>query len=269
MSVYKPSELMLYLQELGIGPRKALSQNFLIDGNIIRKIVATAGVKGGDTVLEIGPGPGALTEELLSTGARVIAVEKDPLLAEGLKRLKGLEIYCNDILDFPLEDHIRDKAKVIANLPYNITTPILVHLVPKRHILSQLVLMVQDEVALRMTAKVGSSEYSSLTLFLNYYTHPRYAFKVSNNCFYPAPKVQSAIVVLDLKEPPQGSDETKFFKVTRRAFEQKRKSLRSSLREIYDPQAIENALIEMGKSPLSRPQEFSVEDFIQFIRLLA
>src|SRR5581483_10695297 len=131
MSIYKPSELQLFLSQLGIAPKKGLSQNFLIDGNILRKIVASAHVQPEDIILEIGPGPGSLTQIILETGAKVIAVEKDGILAQALERFKSplnkLEIYCADILEFPFEDHFHPdkKIKVIANLPYNVTTPIL------------------------------------------------------------------------------------------------------------------------------------------------
>ncbi len=135
MPIYKPTELRLFLSELGIFPRKGLSQNFLIDGNIIRKIIQAAHVEKDDIVLEIGPGPGSLTQALLEAGAIVIAVEKDRLLSEALDRLQTptgqLHVFNDDIMEFPilevLSKHLQEnqKAKVIANLPYHLTTPIL------------------------------------------------------------------------------------------------------------------------------------------------
>ena len=268
MPIYKPSELRQFLDQLGINPKKALSQNFLIDGNIIRKIVKAANVGPQDQVLEIGPGPGSLTEALLDKGAFVLAVEKDPILAQALERLQGssghLEIHCEDILRFSIRDHIRkgSKAKVIANLPYHITTPIVLKLVLCREMISHIVIMVQEEVARRMVAQPGTSDYGSLTLFLNFYTHVTYGFSVSRNCFYPIPKVDSAVVIFELKEPPKVSDETQFFVMTRKAFEQRRKMLRSSLRALYLPELIEQGLKAIDKSPLSRPEELSVDEFI-------
>lgn len=272
MPIYKPTELLQFLEQLGISPRKGLSQNFLIDANILHKIAATANVSPGDLVVEVGSGPGSLTEELLAKGAHVLAVEKDVVLAGALKRLQTadnhLEIYCDDILEFPLDEVLgpkvseQKKAKVIANLPYHLTTPIIVQLVTQRHLFSHLILMVQDEVARRFTAAPGTGVYGSFTVFLNFYTIPRYAFTVSNNCFYPSPKVNSAIVVLELKEPPHVTDVAAFFKLTRTAFEHRRKMLRGSLRELYEPAAVESALISIGQNPLARPETLSLKEFI-------
>jgi 16S rRNA (adenine1518-N6/adenine1519-N6)-dimethyltransferase len=277
MPIYKPSELHHFLNGIGINPKKGLSQNFLIDGNIIRKIVATAKVGPQDIILEIGPGPGSLTEALLDTGACVVAVEKDPILANALDRLKtpgrNLEVYCNDIMQFPIEETFTakkgtNKAKLIANLPYHLTTPILAALVPLNHLFSKLVVMVQDEVARRFVALPGTSEYSSFTVFLNFYCRPKYSFLVSKNCFYPIPNVQSAVVELELREPPKVSDVNAFFKLTRTSFEHRRKMMRSSLREIYEPAKIMEGLKSIGKNELSRPEELSLDQFIQLFEFL-
>jgi 16S rRNA (adenine1518-N6/adenine1519-N6)-dimethyltransferase len=277
MPIYKPTELHQFLSGLGIAPKKGLSQNFLIDGNIIRKIVSAAGVKKGDTVLEIGPGPGSLSECLLDAGVHLIAVEKDLILAEALARLKNsernLEIFCEDIMKFPIAERLSPiiaggKAKAIANLPYHLTTPIIIYLIQQKTIFSSLVVMVQEEVARRFVAKPGTSEYSSFTLFLNFHTKPRYAFTVSKNCFYPAPSVESAVVILELREPPYVSNEIKFFEMTRRSFEHRRKMLRGSLRDLYAPAAIMQALTKIGKTPQARPEELSLEEFINLFELL-
>jgi len=177
MAIYKPTELRELLLAHGLSPRKILSQNFLIDGNIIKKIAATAEIEPGDIVLEIGPGPGALTEELLSKGATVIAVEKDESFAELLKRLDNghLHIFTEDIMDFAFEERLRPflkdgkKAKVVANLPYHLTTGIVSRLVPMHDIFSNIVVMVQHEVALRYASKPDCSDYGSITLYLNFF----------------------------------------------------------------------------------------------------
>lgn len=275
--IYKPSELRLFLDGLGISPKKGLSQNFLIDGNIIRKIVKAADTEPGDLVLEIGPGPGSLTQALLNAGAHVVAVEKDSVLAQALQRLQTpdqrLEVFCEDILTFPLEEILGPKVaagkkvKVIANLPYHLTTPILAKLAQMTHLFTSLTVMVQDEVGVRMTAAPGNKDYSSLTIFLNFYSHPRYAFFVSHNCFYPAPKVDSAVVVLTLKKPPI-VDEELFFKITRTAFEHRRKMLRASLRDLFEPMIISNALESIGQNPLARPEMLSLDDFLKLYEIL-
>lgn len=279
MPIYRPSELRLFLDQLGISPKKRLSQNFLIDGNIIRNIVSVAKVHSEDTILEIGPGPGSLTQALLETGARIIAVEKDEILSRALERLQTssqqLSVFCQDILTFPLKEEIsrliqgEKKAKVIANLPYHLTTPILVQIVPLRELFSSLTVMVQEEVARRFTAKPGTSEYGSFTLFLNFYTIPLYAFTVSRHCFYPVPKVDSAVVVLQLREPPlKGEDVEKFFQLTRSAFRHRRKMLRASLKDLFSSQRVEEALEMLGLNPLARPETLSLNQFLELYAIL-
>lgn len=279
MPIYKPSELRLFLNELNIHPKKGLSQNFLIDGNIIRKIIEVSQVKEDDVVLEVGPGPGSLTQALLEKNAQVIAVEMDTILARELERLqtpsKLLSIFCQDILTFSSHEHLpkalkdQKKAKLIANLPYHLTTPILTRFCIEEDYFSSLTVMVQEEMGRRMTAQPNSKEYSSLTVFLNFYTEATYAFTVSRNCFYPIPKVDSAIIVLKLKEPPlNGEQAESFFKMTRTAFEHRRKMLRASLKPLYNPKSVENALTQMGISPLARPEMLSLQQFLALYELL-
>jgi len=259
--MYRPRDLHELLGALGTGPKKSLSQNFLVDGNIIRKISETADVKPGDQVLEIGPGPGALTQELLQRGAHVTAVEKDSTLAKHLTTIEGdLDVHCQDILDFDFSKIKR--AKVIANLPYHITTPILAKLVEMHNKITSLVIMVQYEVAMRMVAKPGTKDYSSLTLFLNYHTHPEFAFKVNRTCFYPKPSVDSAVVKLTLKEPPEISDPDRCLKLIRFAFEQRRKMLRKTWGGEFGSQDVMDGLKEIGAKETARPEELSLEQFI-------
>lgn len=279
MPIYKPSELRLFLAELGIYPKKGLSQNFLIDGNIIRKIVETAKVVPGDVVLEIGPGPGSLSEALLEKGAHVVAVEKDHVLANALGRLQTpdnrLAISCHDIMDFPIEEELSkhlapgQKAKVIANLPYHLTTPILARLITLRDTFSTLVVMVQEEVGRRFTAKPGTSEYGSFTVFLNFFSNPAYGFTVSQHCFYPEPSVQSAVVVLELKPPPTVRDEEAFFKMTRTAFSHRRKMLRASLRDLYGTETVVEALAAIQLGPTARPEELSLAQWLLLFERLS
>lgn len=276
---YRPNELIAFLQELGIRPNKRLSQNFLVDGNIVRKILSAAELEAGDVVLEIGPGAAVLTEGLLESGANVIAVEKDPVLAKALHQLplsKGtLEVFNEDIMTFPLEEILKQrcqngkKAKVVANLPYHLTTPILTRLITQEDLFSRLVVMVQDEVAERFTANHGNKHYSSFTVFLKFYSNPHYAFTVSSQCFYPKPSVDSAVVVITPKIPPlQGDDQEKFFKITRTAFEHRRKMMRASLKNIYPSGIIEKALEEIGSHACARPEELSLADFLSFFHQL-
>ncbi len=277
MSLFRPSTLLPHLEANNLHPKKRLSQNFLIDGNIIRKIVQTARVEQEDLVVEIGPGPGALTQALLQKGCQLLAVEKDDAFAEALQALSTsdnrLEIFAEDALTFPLESLLQErlkigqKAKVVANLPYHITTPILSRLLPLHSLIDSLTLMVQKEVALRFVAKKNCSDYSSLTLFTNFYSTPTLAFTVEPTCFYPKPKVQSAVVHFVLKQPPLETPlHPKFFKLTRSTFQKRRKMLRSSLKEQCSPSLLEELLKEQGLSGQARPEDLDLNDFLALFR---
>lgn len=259
MALYKPSELKSYLASLGIRPKKGFSQNFLIDGNVVRKIVDAAAIKEGDTVLEVGPGPGAVSEEIIKRGATLIAVELDRSLAKALERLPSTTVHCTDILEFDL-DQIPPNTKVITNLPYHIATPVLTKLVARRDLFTRLVVMVQDEMGRRMVAKPGTSDFSSFTLFLKVFTEPHYAFKVTKNCFYPVPKVDSAVMTLDLIEPPKVNLES-FFKMTRTAFGQKRKMLKNTLKDLCPG-------IEETEWAHKRPQDLDLSEYLELFNLL-
>lgn len=269
MAIYKPTELKSLLEQLGVHPKKRFSQNFLIDGNVIRKIADLADIQPGDDVVEIGPGPGALTEELLRRGARVLAVEKDFTWADALTRLSGdVTILAEDILKCELSTQVQqwkknEKVKLVANLPYHITTPILTAVVPLHKLFSDLIVMVQEEVAQRYTSAPGSKEYGSITLFLNFYADVSYGFKVKNTSFYPSPRVSSALIHLKLKNSYL-QDPEKFFQLTRQAFQQRRKMLKSSLKTILSPAAIE----KMGPLLERRPETLSLEEFISLFEAL-
>jgi 16S rRNA (adenine1518-N6/adenine1519-N6)-dimethyltransferase len=265
----KPSHLIQYLENLGISPKKSLSQNFLIDGNIIRKIIELADIQPGDQVLEIGPGPGALTDALLANGAHVLAIEKDRTLAHALTKRSGpLTVICEDVMKVNLEKVLPSKATVIANLPYNITTPILTSLLPQTSLFSKIVVMVQHEVAERLVAHPGNKIYGSITVFANIFSKPSFGFKVSNQCFFPKPKVGSAVIRFDLISPPKEVDEPAFFTMTRTAFGQRRKMIKSSLNALYSSSTVQQALHQIGISETARPEELSADQFVQLYRQL-
>jgi 16S rRNA (adenine1518-N6/adenine1519-N6)-dimethyltransferase len=269
MRLHRSSELRRFLEELGIDAKKGLSQNFLIDGNILRKTVRAADILPHDHVIEIGPGPGALTECLLDAGAEVTAIEIDRTFARALQRLQSdqtpLHILCEDFLKFSLEEYlptIGKKVKVVANLPYHITTPILTKLLPLCHAIESVTVMVQKEFARRMTASPGSPDYGSFSVFTAFYSHPTYCFTVEPTCFYPQPNVQSAVVHCQLHPSLLRSNTEAFFELTRTAFQQRRKMLRTSLKLLYSAEAIERALAEMGISTTARPEELSLKEFL-------
>lgn len=258
MPIYRPSELA----KLGIRAKKGLSQNFLIDQNILEKICKAADIQKGDQVVEIGPGPGAITEKLLEKGASVLVIEKDKVLAEKLQRLDNgaLEIVCGDALKFPLEK-LPAGCKIVANLPYNITTPIIERLLRLREKVQSLTVVVQKEVGKRMTAHHDTPEYGSLTLFLKAYSDLTYCFTVKPTSFSPAPSVHSCVVHLKLHPFLFPFSEEAFFKLTRTAFGQRRKMLRGSLKEIYDSVRVEEALLAISQKKTARPGELSLDAF--------
>ncbi|MBF5058893.1 16S rRNA (adenine(1518)-N(6)/adenine(1519)-N(6))-dimethyltransferase RsmA [Candidatus Neptunochlamydia vexilliferae] len=261
MPLYKPSELHQFLKELGIHPKKGLSQNFLIDGNILNKLVAAAQLTPGEQVLEIGPGPGVLTEALLEAEAKVIAIEKDEKLAEHLRRFQNVEIIVDDFRNVSLKHLLKGKTKVIANIPYSLTGIILQELLPKRELITSIHLMVQKEVAERCTAKKGTKNYSSFTLFTDYHADAKLLFTVPRTCFYPKPKVDSAILELKLKPPPVSAPYEPLFELIRAAFQQRRKMLRASLKTFASIEDVNPALHQIGHAETARPQELTLQDF--------
>ncbi len=265
--------LKKFFAETGGAPKKGFSQNFLIDANIVNKIVEVAKVQQGDSVLEIGPGFGALTEKLLLAGACVTAVEKDRLFHDELASLP-ITLYLEDAMkfDFSCIDTSQRKAKVVANLPYHLTTPLLVKLFLEGFDKwSSITVTVQYEVAKRMASKVGHADYGSLTLFLNFFSHVRSLFKISSSCFYPKPSVDSATIHLEMKEklPIESvEDRNLFFIMTRAAFGQRRKFLSNSLSAVYDKQKVIATLEDMGLSSKTRPENLSLEEYLTLFEML-
>ncbi len=262
------SELIPFLNSLGTKPKKGLSQNFLIDSNITKKIIETAEIQKGDIVLEIGPGPGALTALLLEKGAIVHAIEKDAVFAKALFRLQTedcrLHVYCADALEFPI--HQIPFQKVVANLPYHITTPLLEKCFSGPFI--SLTLMVQKEVATRLFAKSGSKEFGALTLFASYYATLKSKFVVSSSCFYPKPSVDSAVIHLVSRQGPPSNPPEQFFPLVRRAFQQRRKKLSTSLQEFTSSENIQSALRSLHLREDARPEMLSFEEWLLFTSFL-
>lgn len=272
MGIYKPSELFRYLEDSGLKAKKSLSQNFLIDQNILNKLIKEANVSERDLVVEIGPGPGAITEKLLEAGASVLAIELDPKMAEGLRRFSSNErfqLVKGDILKTDLAELTKNQPfKVVANLPYNITSPILSHLFDASELLTEAYVFVQKEVADRITAQAKEKAYGSLSVFCAYYAEAKMLFKVSAGSFIPKPKVDSAVVKLSLRKKPKSNNPEAFFKLTRQAFNHRRKTLRSSLSSLYPKEVIEAALSACNLPPLARPEELSVDQLIELCHSL-
>lgn len=249
------SELIPFLKSIEASPKKSLSQNFLIDPNIVRKTVALAEIASGDFVLEIGPGPGALTNALLAKGAHVLAVEMDRTFAEHLHRLQNghLTVAAMDFLKFPMHG-VPKNFKVVANLPYHITTPILEKLFA--HPFASITIMVQKEVAVRMQANPGTKDFGSLSLFVQYSSRIAGSFDVSADCFYPKPKVDSTVIRLNAKPIPKVNP----FYLVHPAFQHRRKMLTGTLP--YPKEMIQKGLIEVGARTDARPEMLSLEQWI-------
>lgn len=218
---------------------KKLGQNFLIDEDIVRRIVEAAELTPTDKVLEVGPGIGTLTQGLAESGADVVAVELDkrlmPVLSVTLEGYDNVRIVNGDILKVDIMQEVgAENFKVCANLPYYITTPIIFALLEKRLPMERLVAMVQKEVAERMAAQPGGREYGALSVAIQYFTEPEIAFIVPPSSFIPAPAVDSAVIVCKRrKQPPvQVCDEALFFRVVKAAFSMRRKMLNNALKNM-------------------------------------
>lgn len=224
------------LKAFGLRASKRLGQNFLVDGSVVKDIVAAAEIEEGDRVLEIGPGIGTLTQGLLEAGAHVTAVELDKklpaVLAETLAAYDHLRIVPGDILKTDIRALMENQPfKVAANLPYYITTPILLALLEQNLPTTHIVTMVQKEVAERMIAAPGSKIYGALSVAVQYHTEPRIVREVAPRSFIPAPEVASAVIACQKREKPpvEVTDERMFFRVARASFGQRRKTLANAL----------------------------------------
>ena len=248
---------------------KKLGQNFLIDENIVRNIVAAAELSDKDTVLEVGPGIGTLTQGLAESGASVVAVELDkrllPVLDTTLEGYDNVRIVNGDILQVDIMQTVGvDEFKVCANLPYYITTPIIFALLEKRLPMERLVAMVQKEVAERMAAKPGGKDYGALSVAIQYYTEPEIAFIVPPSSFIPAPSVDSAVIVCKRREKPpvEVCDEALFFRVVKAAFSLRRKMLNNSLKNMgIKGEQVAKWLELAGVDGKRRAETLSLEDF--------
>jgi 16S rRNA (adenine1518-N6/adenine1519-N6)-dimethyltransferase len=255
-------------------PQKRLGQNFLIDPNIVRKIVATAALEPGDQVLEIGPGRGMLTRALCDTGHPVIAVEIDQHLVGYLNETlscSNLDLRHADALHFAY-DTLPDRTVVVANLPYYISTPLLFTLLETNTCISRMVLMLQAEVAERIVAAPDTDEYGILSVLTQYRADATVAFRVSKNCFRPRPDVDSAIITLRMQAHPAvtPSNEALFVKIVRAAFAHRRKTLLNSLRDEGFPSAqFAQALAQADIRPTRRAETLSIEEFAALANALA
>ena len=250
-----------------IRAKKSLGQNFLSDPNYLKKIVDAAQVGPEDQVLEIGPGLGHLTRVLASRARKVLALELDerliPLLRKEFSMILNVEIVQADAIDYPYEA-LQDRWKVVANLPYYISTPIIQKLVACRDKFTTLTLMLQQEVAERVASLPGGKEYGYLSVLVQLYAEPRIEFMVPPSAFSPKPEVNSAVITLTIRDRPAVavSDEIFFVRVVKAAFSQRRKTLRNALKQLNVPaEKMAMVLIKTGIDLSRRAETLTVKEF--------
>lgn len=273
MSLYEENKEMM--RKYNIAPQKKYGQNFLIDDFALDKIIENADIKNDDLVIEIGPGLGNLTKRLCEKAGKVLAIEIDPNMVKILETeysyLKNLIILSEDIMKVDLKsviekiDGISD-VKVVANLPYYITTPIIMKLLEDNIGISLIEVMIQKEVAERLCATPTGRDYGAITVAVNYYSNPRYIVTVPSKSFLPAPDVDSAVVLLEVcKEPKVDVNKELFFSIVKAAFSQKRKTLLNSLGNAningVNKDMLARILEELGIDSNIRAERLSLEDF--------
>jgi len=275
MNLYNMQDIKPLLARHGFRFSKSLGQNFLIASWVPEDTVAAAELDEGFGVLEIGPGIGALTRPLAQVAGKVVSVELDrallPVLRETLTGYANTRVIHGDILKTDLaalvDEHFSGlRPVVVANLPYNITTPVLTHLV-ESGLFERITVMVQKEVALRITAPAGSPHYGAFSVYAAYHTEPAFCFDVPPDCFVPQPKVDSAVITLSLrKTPPVPTDPTALFQVVKAAFAQRRKTLVNCLCSAFpgtSKETLTEILTGLGHDSRIRGETLDVQAFAQ------
>lgn len=272
--LYSPKRLKEILGKHNFQFSKSLGQNFLIDGNIVRKIVESAEITKDDYVLEVGPGMGTLTEELGLHAKKVIAVELDNKLEAVLKDTLGaynnIEIIFGDILKLDLKEIIKEKMddkriKIVANLPYYITTPIIAKFLEEGYNIDSINVMVQKEVAERITASPNNKSYGSLTIFAQFYSNPEIVLNIPKTVFIPQPKVDSAVIRLKIMDKYRDVDKDIFFKIVKAAFSQRRKTIVNTLSSSLGMEKEEvRKILEISQIETNkRAENLSIEEYIK------
>ncbi|MDY0944805.1 16S rRNA (adenine(1518)-N(6)/adenine(1519)-N(6))-dimethyltransferase RsmA [Frigoribacterium sp. CFBP9039] len=268
-----PAEIRDLAEMLGIQPTKKLGQNFVHDANTVRRIVTASGVSAGTSVVEIGPGLGSLTLGLLEAGSSVVAVEIDKRLAAQLPQTVGMLQPAAD-LTVIVDDAMRvttlpvAPTHLVANLPYNISVPVLLHFLEHFDSLQHGLVMVQSEVGLRLAAEPGSKIYGSPSIKAAWYGEFRAAGQVSRQVFWPVPNVDSILVAFD-RRAPRGSETERLavFALVDAAFQQRRKMMRQSLSSLYGSSAAATETLERaGIAPTIRGEQLTVDDFLAIAR---
>ena len=279
-----PKNTIAVLQKYNFVFQKKFGQNFLIDTHVLDKIIRAAQIGKDDVVLEIGPGIGTMTQYLACAAKKVIAVEIDraliPILEDTLSGYDNVRIINEDVLKVDIaklaeEENGGNPIKVVANLPYYITTPIIMGLFENHVPMKSITVMVQREVADRMQAGPGTKDYGALSLAVRYYANPYIVANVPPNCFMPRPKVGSAVIRLERYEKPpvEVKDEKLMFRLIRASFNQRRKTLANGLKNSqeldFEKEVIEEAILQLGKGASVRGEALTLEQFAALSNALA
>lgn len=279
-----PQNTIAVLQKYNFSFQKKFGQNFLIDTHVLDKIIRAAEITKEDMVLEIGPGIGTMTQYLANAAGKVIAVEIDkmliPILEDTLSGFENVRVINEDVLKVDIEKLVREEnggrpIKVVANLPYYITTPIIMGLFENHVPMKSITVMVQKEVADRMQVGPGTKDYGALSLAVQYYARPYIVANVPPNCFMPRPKVGSAVIRLErYGEPPvRVEDEKQMFQIIRASFNQRRKTLVNGLSNAaeldFTKECIQSAVEALGRGASVRGEALSLEEFARLSNLLS
>lgn len=271
------TETLEILKLHGLKANKKLGQNFLINENIIEEIIDKANITKDDMVIEIGPGLGSLTKRLLENAGKVIAIELDDnlidLLNNRFSMYDNFEIIHNDVLKVDLKEIISkyDSVKVVANLPYYITTPIIMKLLEDRLSIKSITVMVQKEVGERICSTNKDKEYGAITVSVRYYTEPNIIIDVPKDNFMPAPEVDSCVIKLDMLKTPrvEVKDEKLFFRLIKSAFSQRRKTINNSLTGIgKSKEEINEILQKLNIDSKNRAENLSIEQYAEIANML-
>lgn len=273
--LYSPNVTREIIEKHRFRFSKSLGQNFLIDGNIIDRICDGAEINKNDGIIEVGPGIGTLTQQLCERAGKVVAIELDknllPILDETLSAYDNVEIVHGDVLKVDLNQIIREKLdgkniKIVANLPYYITTPIIMKLLEEQYDIDKIVVMIQKEVAARMQADPGNKDYGALSVAVQYYSRPEIIVNVPKNVFMPKPNVDSAVIMLDIYSSPAVEVESPkiFFEVVKAAFGKRRKTLLNALSSstlIIEKGKLQEILNSCDIDPQRRGETLDINEF--------
>lgn len=271
--LYKPNRVVELQNKYGFRFTKSLGQNFLIDGNIVRNIADCAEISENDNIIEVGPGIGTLTEELALRAKKVLAIEIDESLKDLLKEslpYENVKVIFSDVLKVDLKQLVKENFndepfKLVANLPYYITTPIISKFIEADLNLESITIMMQKEVAKRLAAEPSTKDYGSLSVFVQFYTDVKYMFTVSKSSFMPRPKIDSAVVNLKIKDDLVKIDQEKFFKIVKACFSKRRKTISNALTSYgfdLDKSQILKALELSNIDPKRRGETLTIDEFV-------